>query len=124
MKRSPTKTVATSLDDRKTSALDAIAEAFAKDNKVTRETRQGFGSGALKVNGKIFAMVSSRNDFVVKLPKGRVDELVQAGVGTRFEPGTGRVMKEWLAMAREAKAPSWLDLAREAREFVGSKSKR
>jgi hypothetical protein len=101
------------------SRLDAIAAAFAKDHKVTRETRQGFGSGALKVNGKIFAMVSSQDDFVVKLPKSRVDELVRAGVGTRFEPGPGRVMKEWVAMAREPKTPSWLDLAREARRFVG-----
>lgn len=124
MKHSPRKTVAASLDVRKTSALDAIADAFAKDRKVTRETRRGFGSGALKVNGKIFAMISSRNAFVVKLPKARVDELVQAGVGTPFEPGAGRVMKEWLAMPREPKAPSWLDLAREAREFVGSNSKR
>src|SRR5690348_11930693 len=106
-------------DSEARSRLDAIAAAFAKDRKVTRETRRGFGSGALKVNGKIFAMLSSRDDFVVKLPKSRVDELVQAGVGTQFEPGPGRVMKEWLAMAREPKTPSWLDLAREARRFVG-----
>lgn len=124
MKRSPTKALATSLVASKTSTLDAIAGAFAKDSKVTRETRRGFGAGSLKVNGKIFAMVSSQNDFVVKLPKSRVDELVQAGVGTPFEPGPGRVMKEWLAIAREPQAPTWLDLAREARAFVGDNSKR
>lgn len=103
------------------SALEAIANAFAKDPKVTRETRRGFGSGALKVNGKIFAMVSSQDEFVVKLPKARVDELLEAGIGKRFEPGPGRVMKEWLAMQRETKTASWLDLAREARRFVGGK---
>jgi len=102
------------------SRLDAIAKAFAKDRQVTRETRRGFGSGALKVNGKIFAMISSQDAFVVKLPKSRVDELVQAGLGTRFEPGPGRVMKEWLAMTRESTTPSWLELAREARRFVGA----
>lgn len=101
--------------------LDAIANAFAKDRQVTRETRRGFGSGALKVNGKIFAMISSEDAFVVKLPKARVDELVEAGLGMRFEPGPGRVMKEWLAMTRESKRPSWLDLTREARRFVGGK---
>jgi hypothetical protein len=74
------------------------------------------------VNGKIFAMVSSQGDFVVKLPKSRVEELVNAGVGTPFEPGPGRVMKEWLAMSREQKTPGWLDLAREARRFVGGGS--
>jgi hypothetical protein len=101
--------------------LDAIAKAFARDRDVTRETRKGFGSGALKVNGKIFAMVDSKGEFVVKLPKPRVDELVKAGVGTLFEPGPGRVMKEWLAMAREPKDPNWLALAREGCRFVGAR---
>lgn len=99
--------------------LDKIAKAWAKDRQVSRETRQGFGSGALKVNGKIFAMVSSRDEFVVKLPKSRVAELVAAGLGVPFEPGPGRVMKEWLAMSHEPQAPSWLELTREARRFVG-----
>jgi hypothetical protein len=35
-----------------------------------------FGSSALKVHGKIFAMVSSAGQFVVKLPEARVDQLV------------------------------------------------
>jgi hypothetical protein len=93
-----------------------VVRAFANDRHVTRETRQGFGSGALKVNGKIFAMISSRGEFVVKLPKPRVDDLVRDGVGKRFEPGRGRVMKEWLATsgARER----WAELAQEAYRFV------
>ena len=102
--------------------LDAIAKSFAGDRQVTRETRKGFGSGALKVNGKIFAMVSTNAEFVVKLPRTRTAELVESGVGVFFEPGPGRLMKEWLAMGAEAKTPSWLELAREARAFVGSKS--
>ena len=53
-----------------------VVETFAKDRYVSRETRRGFGSGALKVNGKIFAMMSSKGKFVVKLPKKRVDDLV------------------------------------------------
>src|SRR5215831_16450188 len=55
-----------------------------------------FSSYGLKVEGKIFAMFG-RSGFVVKLPKQRVDELVSAGKGVRFEPGPGRVMKEWAA---------------------------
>ena len=106
------------------SRLDTIANSFSPDRTVTRETRKGFGSGALKVKGKIFAMVSSDSEFVVKLPKSRVEELVRAGVGSRFEPGPGRVMKEWLAMAREPQSPSWLELAREAQRFVGGARKR
>ena len=102
--------------------LDEIAKAFARDRQVTRETRKGFGSGALKVNGKIFAMVSSSEEFVVKLPRARTTELADAGVGMCFEPGPGRVMKEWLAMRVECDQPSWLELAREARAFVGGKN--
>jgi hypothetical protein len=93
-----------------------VVRAFANDSHVTRETRKGFGSGALKVNGKIFAMISSKREFVVKLPKQRVDELVHERIGQRFEPGPGRVMKEWLAISGEQRR--WLELAKEAYRFV------
>jgi hypothetical protein len=94
-----------------------VVAAFSKKRNVTRETRQGFGSGALKVNGRIFAMMTPRGEFVVKLPRARVDELVRADAGDRFEPGPGRVMKEWIVV-RSGKA-KWLTLAREAWEFTG-----
>ncbi len=77
-----------------------------------------FGSSGLQVDGHIFAMVSSRGEFVVKLPRARVDALVAAGLGHRFDPGHGRVMKEWLALEPEADA-DWTALAREALAFVG-----
>jgi hypothetical protein len=64
-------------------------EGFANARDVTRETRNGFGSGALKVRDKIFAMMTPAGSFVVKLPKVRVDDLVADGVGARFEPGPG-----------------------------------
>ncbi len=94
----------------------SVAEAFAKDRSVSREGTKGFGAGALKINGKIFAMVSSRGAFVVKLPKVRVDEMVKAGQGEPFDPGHGRRMKEWLVV--EDKGADWIKLAREACEFV------
>src|SRR5262245_59202563 len=92
-----------------------VVAAVAGKRDVTRESRQGFGSGALKVNGKIFAMMT-RAEFVVKIPKARVDELVNQGVGERFEPGPGRVMKEWLAVDRHPEL--WTGLANEAYQFV------
>ena len=54
------------------------------------------GSKALKVHDKILAIVSSRGDFVVKLPKACVEALVDSGAGGRFEASQGRLMKEWL----------------------------
>ena len=83
--------------------------------------KKGFGSSALRVGGKIFAMLSSQGEFVVKLPRERVDELVASKKGKRFDPGGGRVMKEWFAAAPGTE-DSWLPLAREAMRFVGSKA--
>jgi hypothetical protein len=105
-----------------TPSLDAgyalVVSAFADDRQVTPPASgKGFGSGALKVNGKIFAMLSSKGHFVVKLSKERVNALVAAGKGTRFDPGRGRLMKEWLAVADDHKF--WVPLAREARKLLG-----
>jgi hypothetical protein len=93
-----------------------VVAAFAKDREVTYGGK-GFGSTGLKVNGKLFAMISSKGKFVAKLPKDRVDELVRLGKGEYFDPGHGRLMKEWIAFDGGAK--SWPDLAFEARRFVG-----
>ena len=89
-----------------------LVRAFMGRPGVTQGGR-GFGATALRTGGRIFAMLSSRDEFVVKLPRARVDELVAAGEGARFEPGTGRVMKEWLAM-RPDSTLEWEGLAAEA----------
>ena len=93
-----------------------VAAAFAGDPAVSHGGGKGFGSGALKVNGKIFAMVSSKGRFVVKLPKPRVVALTAAGEGEPFDPGRGRLMKEWLAI--DGGSADWVALAREAYQFV------
>jgi hypothetical protein len=93
-----------------------VIDAFAGDRKVSRGEGKGFGSGALKVDGKIFAMMSSKGEFVVKLPKFRVDQLVDRGQGRRFDPGRGRLMREWLVV--ESGTAQWVELAREAYRFV------
>lgn len=99
-------------------AFARVVKAFARRRDVTPPgTGKGFGSGGLKVKGKLFAMISSSGKFVVKLPKARVDELVAAGTGAYFDPGHGRLMKEWLEM--EGRERLWIGLAEEAREFVG-----
>ena len=64
-------------------------------------------------------MVSSSGQFVVKLPKARVEALVAKGVGERFDANRGRPMKEWLEVRSES-AEEWLQLALEALEFVGT----
>ena len=98
-----------------------IVKAFAKDRRVTTGGK-GFGSSGLKVDGKLFAMISSRGLFVAKLPRKRVAELVQLGSARPFDPGHGRLMREWIEL--DGAEASWISLAREARAFVGgAKSK-
>lgn len=79
-----------------------------------------FGSSALKVNGSIFAMLT-RGRLVVKLPRGRVDDLIQEGIGSAFDAGKGTPMKEWLIVLDDAD-DMWRALAREALDYVGRRS--
>jgi hypothetical protein len=79
---------------------------------------KGFGSKGLKVRRKLFAF-HSKGRLVIKLPAARVDELAAAGTGERFDPGHGRLMKEWLAVG-EAHKRVWLRLAREALDFAAA----
>ncbi|MCW2783028.1 MAG: hypothetical protein JWR35_3477 [Marmoricola sp.] len=78
---------------------------------------RGFGSHALRVEGRIFAMLV-RGELVMKLPAVRVDAIVEGGDGTRFDANKGTPMKEWLALDGDSSLP-WADLAREALAFVG-----
>lgn len=90
-----------------------VVDAFAKDRRVT--VGKMMGAVNVKVNGKGFAMLV-KGRLVAKLPKERVDALVAAGKGERFDPGHGRVMKEWIAIAPGK--TSWVDLSQEAYRFV------
>src|SRR5690349_8405219 len=65
-----------------------LVERFATDPAVTPPSvdKGGkFGASGLKVDGKLFAMVS-KGKLVVKLPRPRVDELVASGSGEPFDP--------------------------------------
>jgi TfoX/Sxy family transcriptional regulator of competence genes len=91
-----------------------VVSAFTRDRSVTRG-KMFSSSNVLSVNGKIFAMLV-RGKLVVKLPKQRVDELVAVRAGTYFDPGHGRLMKQWISIP--AGKANWVELAREAHRFV------
>jgi hypothetical protein len=91
------------------------ARLLAEDDRVER-TRM-MNSEGLKTAGKFFAMVN-KGELVVKLPRERVDELVAAGEGHRFDPGHGRLMKEWVAL-RPVDEAACTAFVLEARGFVG-----
>jgi TfoX/Sxy family transcriptional regulator of competence genes len=112
---SKVKTAAVTMDP----AFQPVAAAFAKNPEVGLG-RMFSSNSVLNVNGKIFAMFV-KSQFVAKLPKERVAELVGKGAGTYFDPGHGRLMKEWIAIA-DTTAP-WVALAREAHSFVKAGSR-
>ena len=79
-KAAANKTATTSKLDPK---FDRVIAAFAEDPQVS--SGKMMASVGLKVNGKIFAMLV-KGKFVAKLPKERVNELVESGKGEYFDP--------------------------------------
>ena len=111
--------------DREDPKISAVLEAFEADRRLAaiamdyRARRKAgaskFGSTALRTNGKLFALFV-RGTLVVKLPKKRVDALVDAGLAEYFDPGHGRRMKQWATIL--SPTLSWVELATEAHQFV------
>jgi TfoX/Sxy family transcriptional regulator of competence genes len=99
---------------------EQLWEPIAKDQLAKRGVTSGTGFGTnegLRVSGKIFAMLVG-GELVVKLPRDRVDELVEGGAARRFDSGKGRPMKEWASVPASA-SRRWRGLVEEARTFVG-----
>lgn len=97
--------------------FNQLGTRFGADPRVSQGT--GFGkSPGLRVGSKIFAMLI-KGELVLKLPKERVDQIIALGGGARFDPGHGRLMKEWVTIPA-SHSREWKKLASEAIEFVGS----
>jgi len=96
----------------------AVVDAFRDEPGVSLPSDgKGFGSSGLRVPGKICVMLSSGQQLVSKLPADRVDALLASGDGERYDPGHGRLMKEWVAL-KPSSSMGRLPLAREGLEFV------
>ncbi len=94
-----------------------LVEEFAPlDGVVPPGATAGFGSSALRFEGRIFAMLA-HDRLVVKLPAARVEALVAERQGDHFDANKGRPMKEWLAVGAESEL-SWSELAHEALRFA------
>jgi hypothetical protein len=96
-----------------------LAERYA--GKPAAGHSRGFGSNALKVNGKIFASLT-KGRLLLKLPEARVDSLIKSKKGLRFSTGVGRVKKEWVTIGPTTEK-EWLAFADEARTFVSAQIK-
>ena len=91
-------------------------ELQADDQRVVEGTIMG--SPCLRVGKEFLAMNHHKKEgLVVKLPAGRVAELIEAGQGESFAPA-GKVFKEWLAVT-EVDEARWRELLAEGVAFVG-----
>jgi hypothetical protein len=97
--------------------FESLCEEYAGVSGVTvPEGGSGFGSNAIKINKSIFAMLVN-DRLVVKLPAGRVAELITSRDGLPFDAGKGKPMKEWVSLTVDDAACR--ELVAEAMAFVG-----
>ena len=93
---------------------EASAPALAHDDVATG-TMMGFP--CLRLSGAFFACCDPRSgDLIVKLPRRRVEQLIEAGTGKPFAPA-GRTFREWVLIDDRDQA-RWAELIDEARTFA------
>jgi hypothetical protein len=92
------------------------AELQKRDPRVTEGTIMN--GRCLRVGKEFLALVDYKGSgLVVKLPRDRVKELIDAGVGKPFAPA-GKVFQEWLSVPSPDRV-LWRKLLREGLAFVG-----
>jgi hypothetical protein len=92
-----------------------IADEFLENRGITEGSLMGFP--CLRVKGDFFATCDHRTgDLIVKLPRERVQELMDAGRGVPFAPA-GKVFKEWV-LVEKRDGRRWRALMDEAKAFV------
>ena len=100
--------------------LESFAELVLKlcfDSDVSE--CKWFGAPAARVTDKIFIALC-QNDIVVKVGSERAGEMTEDGSSHLFDPSEkGRPMKEWVHV--DADPDGWLEIAEEAKAFVGSR---
>ena len=92
-----------------------VKEHFLKMSSVEKQGE------SLKISRKMFAMLSKGN-YVLKLPKERVQELINSGEGLPYDPGNGKIMKEWVIIPVEY-SHKWIEFASEAKKFAKTLAK-
>ncbi|MFW2332174.1 hypothetical protein [Ilumatobacter sp.] len=94
---------------------ELIEEFQLEDPRVEEGTIMG--GRCARVSGEFLGLVDYRGSgMVVKLPKDRVAELIDQGVGQPFAPAK-KVFKEWVAVPKRDRR-RWRSLLRESIEFV------
>lgn len=94
-----------------------ISKEFLKERDVAE--KKMFGTTALTVKGKVFVF-PWKGRVVFKLPIERVEEIIASKKGVYFDPGHGRISKEWVAITPRTESEC-INIAKEAKNFVSKK---
>jgi hypothetical protein len=93
-----------------------IDELRAEDPRIDEGTIMG--GRCARVGDEFLALVDFKGSgLVVKLPRTRVQELIDQGAGLPFAPA-GRVFKEWVSVPKRDRR-RWRALLRKGVAFVG-----
>ena len=87
-----------------------IKDTFLKLDDVQKQGE------ALKIKRKMFVFLNQDN-ITVKLPKNRVTELLASGEGLPYDPGNGKIMKEWVTIPLKI-SDKWMAFVQEGMEFA------
>jgi hypothetical protein len=94
-----------------------VAEPFIADGRLVEGTMMGHQCLRAASNDGFVATVEGRTgNLVVKLPRRRVSELIDAGAGESFAPA-GKVFREWVAVPGGDDA-GWSSMLEESLRFV------
>lgn len=94
-----------------------VAEPYLATGRLVEGTMMGHQClRSAASNGFVATVERSSGNLVVKLPKTRVAELIDDGVGESFAPAK-KVFKEWVAIP-EYDERRWSDLLDESIGFV------
>lgn len=106
------------MNDRPSAFFDDVAVTLLAQPGVSPGTMMGFP--CLRINGEFFTSCDHRTgDLIVKLPRDRVQELIDNGLGKPFAPA-GRTFREWV-LVEDRDAARWAALMTEARLFVSGR---
>lgn len=94
---------------------EELTDDLLYDPAVGRATMMGYP--CVRLAGRFLASFDDKGQqLVVKLPRERVDELVDCGAGNPFAPA-GKVFREWVAIPNPDR-DLWQELLAEAVEFA------
>lgn len=98
-------------------AFWTLADDLIAEGKVEEGTMMGHHCLRSTSGGGFVATVErSSGDLVTKLPRARVEELIESGIGAPFAPA-GKVFREWVAISADHD-DRWEELISESIAFV------